>query len=181
MSNRGPRLVFLYGPPGVGKLTVAVAIADRSDFRVLHNHVTLDAVAQVLTFGTPAFWNVVGRLRVDLLESAAREGIDVVYTYVFAPGDEPHVERAAQAYERVGGAVTFVQLLASSDELLRRVVEPGRRQHGKITDAETLEEVLSEHDVFATIPDRETLTIDVGAVSGDEAAERILAALESGR
>ena len=173
-----PRLVFLYGPPAVGKLSVAKAIAERADFRVLHNHVTLDAVGQVLPFGTPAFFDVVDRMRVELLESAAREGVDVVYTFVFAPGDESHVDRAVAAYERFGGSVTLVQLVASPDELRRRVTEPGRKAHGKISDVETLAKVLSEHDVFAAIPARASLRIDLGASTVDEAAEEILKALE---
>ena len=51
-----PRLVFLYGPPAVGKLTVARAIADRLPFKILHNHVTIDAVKEVLPFGSDPFW-----------------------------------------------------------------------------------------------------------------------------
>src|SRR3954453_17289400 len=144
MVDVKPRLVFLYGPPAVGKLTVARAVAERSSFRLLHNHVTIDVVAKVLPFGTPTFWGAVGRLRQDLLECAAREEIDLVYTYVFAPGDEPQVDWAADAYEAVGGSVSFVQLVASPDDLLRRVVEDGRRSHGKIADVETLRELLRE-------------------------------------
>jgi replication-associated recombination protein RarA len=48
-------LIFLYGPPAVGKLTFATALAERLGFRILHNHVTLDAVAAVREFGTDEF------------------------------------------------------------------------------------------------------------------------------
>src|SRR5665213_2589505 len=154
----GPQLVFLYGPPAVGKLTVAQELAERRSFRVLHNHVTIDAVATVLPFGTPAFWTAVGRLRRDLVESAAREGIDLVYTYVYGPGDEPHVDAISTPYEEASGSVTFVRLLASRDELLRRVQNESRAVHGKIVDVETLQGLLSKHDLFAPIPGRESLT-----------------------
>jgi hypothetical protein len=120
------------------------------------------------------FWAAVGRLRRDLIESAAREGIDLVYTYVFAPGDEPHVEHVAEAFESVGGSVIFVQLVAPRDELLRRVTDEGRELHGKITDAATLEGVLREHDVYAAVPGRASLPIDLGLTSPGEAAERII-------
>jgi hypothetical protein len=59
-SHGVPQLVFLYGPPAVGKLTVAQELAARRPFRVLHNHLTIDPVATVLPFGTDAFWAVVG-------------------------------------------------------------------------------------------------------------------------
>ena len=174
-SARGkPHLVFLYGPPAVGKLTVAKALVERRAYRVLHNHVTIDAVAAVLPFGTDAFWAAVGRLRRDLIESAAREGIDLVYTYVFAPGDESHVDHVVETFEGVGGSVMFVRLTAPPEELLRRVVEESRGAHGKITDAATLEPILAEYDVHATIPGRDSLTIDLSAVSAGEAADRII-------
>ena len=179
MTAASPRLIFLYGPPAVGKLTVAKAISQRSEFRVLHNHLTIDPVAEVLVFGTPLFWETVGRFRADLLEAAAREGVDVVYTYVFAPGDEPHVDRAVGAYERAGGSVTFVQLVAPRDELMRRVEGADRRQHGKIKDAESLAGVLEKYDVFTTIPGRDSLVIDLVATSADEAAEQILSVAAS--
>ena len=171
--------MFLYGPPAVGKLTVAKALAERTGFRVLHNHVTLDAVAAVLPYGTEAFFAAVDRLREDLLESAAREGIDLIYTFVFAPVDEPHVERAASAYERVGGSVLFVQLVASPEELRRRVGNDDRREHQKIVEVEPLDLVLREYDLYATIPGRDSLTIDLGVTPAAEAADLIMAALRS--
>jgi shikimate kinase len=177
--DKTPRLVFLYGPPAVGKLTVARAVAARNGFRVLHNHITIDPVAEVLEFGTPVFFDVVGRFRRDLVEAAAREGVDLVYTFVFAAGDEPYVDQIVDAFEAAGGSVTFVQLTAPRDELLRRVVEPGRRTHGKISDVETLQKLLSEHDVFAAVPGRESVTIDVGSLSADQAAQQIVDLLES--
>jgi hypothetical protein len=160
-----PRLVFLYGPPAVGKLTVAKALAERTGFRVLHNHVTMDAVLAVLPFGTDAFFAAVDRLREDLLQSAAGEGIDLIYTFVFAPGDEAHVERAAGAYERAGGSVLFVRLVAPPAELRRRVGNADRREHQKIVDVETLNHLLGEYDVYASVPCRESLTVDVAATS----------------
>lgn len=174
MSEGSPRLVFLYGPPAVGKLTIAKKVAARCGFRVLHNHITLDAVAQVLPFGTPTFWETVARLRRDLVVAAAGEGVDLVYTFVFAPGDESHVDNVVAAYESAGGSVFFVRLVASHDELFRRVTLPDRALHGKITDAGELARLLDAHDVLAAIPGRQTLTIDTDALSAAEAAECII-------
>ena len=173
-----PLCVFLYGPPAVGKLTVAKALAARRDFRVLHNHVTLDAVAEVLPFGSEAFWAVVGRFRRDLVESAADARIDLVYTYVFAPGDESHVESVVESFESVGGSVAFFQLVAPVDELLRRVGAEERMHHGKISDAATLAEVLRQHDVYACVPGYDSVTIDVGVRSADQAADLIVQHVE---
>jgi hypothetical protein len=169
-----PRLVFLYGPPAVGKLTVARAIADRLPFKILHNHVTIDAVTEVLPFGSDAFWGVVGRFRRDLVAAAAKEDVDLIYTYVFAPGDEGHVADIVSSYEKAGGAVSFVQLLASREVLLQRVLEESRTQHGKIIDAETLDHLLDEYDDFTAVAAPDSLTIDLVATSARDAADQII-------
>jgi chloramphenicol 3-O-phosphotransferase len=178
-ANAGPRLVFLYGPPAVGKLTVARAIAERRDFRVLHNHVTFDPVAEVLPVGTPAFWAALDKVRVDLVTAAANEGIDLVYTFVFAPGEERHADEVARAYESIGGVVLFVQLLAPAEELHRRVSSESRRAHAKIMDAASLDRILLDHDVFAAIPGRDGMTVDVSTMSAEDAATQIMERLDA--
>ena len=175
-----PRLVFLYGPPAVGKLTVARAIASRLPFKILHNHVTIDAVTEVLPFGTDAFWCVVGRFRRDLVTAAAEENIDLIYTYVFAPGDEQHVADIVSPYEKAGGAVSFVQLLAPREVLLQRVLAESRKEHGKPTDSETLEHMLDEYDNFTAIAAPDSLTIDLAATSPRDAADRIIDHITNG-
>lgn len=170
----GPRLVFLYGPPAVGKLTVARAVADRLPFKILHSHVTIDAVTEVLPFGSDMFWGVVRRFRRDLVRAAAEEGINLIYTYVFAPGDAPHVSDVASAFEQAGGEVWFVQLLAPREVLLQRVRSDSRKQHGKIIDPEALGRVLDEYDCFTPVPHRDSLTIDLAATSARDAADLIV-------
>jgi hypothetical protein len=174
-----PRLIFLYGPPAVGKLTVARAIAERRDFRVLHNHTTFDPVAEVLPIGTSTFWAALDNVRLDLVTAAAQEGIDLVYTFVFAPGDEPHVDEVANAYESVGGSVVFVQLLAPVEELRLRVSSESRRAHTKIMDAAVLDQVLGDHDVFAAIPGKDSLTLDLSAMSAEDAAMQIIERMDA--
>ncbi len=175
-----PRLVFLYGPPAVGKLTVARAIAERLPFKILHNHVTIDAVTEVLPFGSESFWRVVGRFRRDLVTAAAEEHIDLIYTYVFAPGDEQHVAEIVSPYQEAGGAVSFVQLLAPRQVLLQRVLGESRKEHGKPTDVETLERMLDEYDNFTAIAAPDSLTVDLAATSAREAADRIIEHITTG-
>jgi replication-associated recombination protein RarA len=45
-------LIFLYGPPGVGKLTVAQELAGMTGYKLFHNHLTVDLVYAVFDFGT---------------------------------------------------------------------------------------------------------------------------------
>ena len=169
-----PRFVFLYGPPAVGKLTVAQAIALREPFKIVHNHLTIDPVAEVLAYGTETFWRVVGNFRRSLVTAAADEGIDLIYTYVFAPGDEQHVADIILPYQQAGGRVLYVRLFAPRAVLLQRVVEQSRRQHRKIADTATLERLLDQYEDFTAVADPESVTIDLATTSAEDAAAQIL-------
>lgn len=94
-------LVFLYGPPAFGKLTVATALARLTGYRVFHNHVTIDMVRSVFDFGEGPFWSLVDRYRVELIEAAAQANIPgVILTFVYAQGtDDAFVRRIVEAVQ----------------------------------------------------------------------------------
>jgi cytidylate kinase len=163
-------MIFLYGPPAVGKLTVANLVSERTGFRVLHNHLTIDAITPVFAFGTPHYTRLVALFRRELIAAAAEAGVDLVVTFVYAPEDEAHVAELVAPY---GDRVTFVQLLAPRDELRRRVLAASRRAHGKIRDVELLDEILDRYDCYQPIRGRETVTLDTTEVTAEEAAVRI--------
>ncbi len=52
MNDSGALLV-IFGPPAVGKMTIAQEIAARSSFRVFHNHAMLEPLLEVFDYGTP--------------------------------------------------------------------------------------------------------------------------------
>ena len=128
----------------------------------------------MLPLGGEAFWRVVGRFRRDIVAAAAEEQIDLIYTYVFAAGDEQNVADLVRPYEDAGGRVWFIQLLAPREVLLQRVRSESRKQHGKLVDRETLERLLDEHEDFTAIAARDSLTIDLAVASANDAANRII-------
>jgi hypothetical protein len=172
---RGGTLVFVYGPPASGKLTVAQEIATRTGFRLLHNHATIDAVSPLFEWGTPQFFKLVGRFRLALVGAAAEEGLDVVLTFAYAPPhDDEAVAEYVDLYERQGGRVLFVQLEAPDEELLRRVGSPSRGEHGKLTDADALRDVINRYDFRTPVPFEPNLTVDTTLVDPSEAAAQIV-------
>jgi Helix-hairpin-helix containing domain len=78
------RLVFLYGPHVVSKLSVARELAARTGFKLLHNHLTIDLVASVFPFGSAQYKRLITRFRRDLIAESAREGVDLIFTFVYS-------------------------------------------------------------------------------------------------
>jgi hypothetical protein len=170
---RRPRQLLIYGPPAVGKLAVADTLAARHGFRVLDNHASLDPALRLFDFGTSELAALVERLRVDLLAAAARAGLDVVSTLVFAhPVDREHVSRLVEATESNGGTVDFVQLRATTAQLEQRVLDPSRRSTRKISDLATLGRALQHYDLTTPIHASD-LCIDNSNLPPADAAEQI--------
>jgi tRNA uridine 5-carbamoylmethylation protein Kti12 len=53
------KLIFIYGPPAVGKLTVASELAKLTGFKLFDNHVSIDFVKSVFDYGTRRYWKLI--------------------------------------------------------------------------------------------------------------------------
>jgi hypothetical protein len=172
-------LVYLYGPPAVGKLTIARLVAEATGFQLFHNHLTVDAVTSVFEFGSRPFVDVLHRMRFDVFETASREGIDVVFTNssmsYSVPRTDAFLAFARSAAEHVadaGGTTMFVRLTAPVDVLCDRVDGDDRRAFGKLVDADRLRARLERYP--EPVVNDDDLVIDTSTMSADDAARLIV-------
>ena len=172
-------LVYLYGPPAVGKLTIARRVAETTGFRLFHNHLTVDAVTSVFEFGSPQFVDVLHRLRFDVFETAARTGIGVVFTNSSMSYNVPRIDaflafarRAAEVVSAAGGTTVFVRLTAPVDVLCDRVDNDDRRAFRKLIDADRLRARLEAY--AEPVVNDDDLVIDTSTMTANEAARLIV-------
>ena len=168
-------LVFIYGPPGVGKLSVARELARLTGYKLFDNHVSIRCADSVFEFGTKPFFRIVGTVRDVVFEEAAANGVSLVFTYVYShPQDMPHVERMCGFFESHGGRALLVRLFCERGELERRLPRPGRAEAGQLASLETLRELYRTHDFFSPVPGRESLEVDNTALAPEEVAALIV-------
>lgn len=168
-------LVFIYGPPGVGKLSVAREVARVTAYKLFDNHVSIACAESVFDFGTKPFGKVVDTIRMTVFEEAARADISLVFTFVYAnPEDTPFVGRVFELVESHGGRVLLVRLFCERAELERRLPHPERARVGKLASLDTLREVTSRYDIFSPVPERVSLEIDNTDLAPDEVARLII-------
>jgi hypothetical protein len=175
-----PILVYLYGPPAVGKLTIAERLNGLTGWPLFHNHLSVNAVRPIFAFGSKPFNDVVHRLRLDVFRTAMEEQMSLIFTNNSAWGAPDgrarfvgFAEAARRAAETGGGRARFVQLTAPAEVLEARLANSSRRQLDKLVDLGRFRELLADLDDSPLHDD--DLTIDTGRQTADEAAAAIVA------
>jgi predicted kinase len=172
-------LLVLYGPPAAGKLTVARHLAEKTGFKLFHNHVSIDVAETFFERGTRGFNAVTHGIRKLIFEEAAKANLNLIFTVVYAyPIDNEDMGWMTRTIETWGGEVIFVQLTASKETLLKRVDTPSRKHYGKIADKDLLETILSQYDVLTPYPEREGLSFDTSTKEAKAIAQEIVVRLE---
>ena len=163
-QHRAVKLVFLYGPPATGKLTVARELSRLTGFRLFHNHLTVDLAAALFSHGSPEYMAYVRQLRCEAFEQAAAADVSLVFTFWYSRVSEASVALYHSAVEAHGGEVLFVRLYCRPEVLEARVVNASRR-NWKIDSVPDLRRALEAYpDSSAVIPGTrlETDTSDLG-------------------
>ncbi|MEO8637493.1 MAG: shikimate kinase [Candidatus Taylorbacteria bacterium] len=109
------KLLILFGPPAVGKTTVGKIIEEKSDFKLFHNHMIMDGVMQLFGVGTPIEDKLSREFRTRIIEEAAENGFNLIFTYVWNFDKEKgkiNIDRYKSIYESRGGSVIFAELSA---------------------------------------------------------------------
>lgn len=169
------KLILIYGSPAVGKLTVAQEIGKLTDYKVFHNHLTIDAVAPVFEFGSNSFWKLVHRFRIDTIAEAARENVDLIYTFCYAKDlDDAHVFEVEKAVAENGGEICFVLLTADKSAIEKRIDSESRLKYKKAGSVELLHGFWEKFELFSPVNGRESLIVDNTNLSAEEAAKQIV-------
>jgi len=117
-------LIFIVGPPAVGKMAVGHELAQRTGLKLFHNHHTIDLALRFFPFGTPPFQRLVGEFRRRIFEEVAASDLPgLIFTYVWAfdhQSDDDTVAEYASIFAARGGRVFYVELECDLRERLRR-------------------------------------------------------------
>ena len=116
-------LVVVFGPPAVGKMTVGRAVCAASDFRLFHNHHTIEPLHEVFGQQSPAFRTLNAEFRRRVIEEAAANDVRLVFTTVWnlaGEGDADYFRGLVAPYVDRGLPVRFVELYADLDTRLAR-------------------------------------------------------------
>jgi len=173
------KLIFIYGLPAVGKLTVARELAAGTGFKLFHNHLVVDLLLAVFDFGAPEFVELREKIWHSVFAHAARSGLPGLI-FTFSPEATVRsnfVPDLLEMLAREGTDVDLVELTCPLPELRRRLDSASRQQHKKLTSV-ALFEALHAGGAFDPFPmPKPRISFDTSLRPASETARKIAIAL----
>jgi AAA domain len=118
------KLIVIFGPSAVGKMTVGHELGKLTGFKLFHNHVTLDLVSQYFDWCDQKFKRLVAEFRTRIMEEVATSNLrGLIFTYVWALNmaeDKIEIDKYASIFEKSGGEVYFVELFSDQKNRIER-------------------------------------------------------------
>ena len=167
-ADQKPNVVILYGPMGVGKLTVAKALSKITGFKVTHNHLINDLVWSVFERRTLEAEKMSEKIRYDFYQTAIKHGKSIIITHAFSHNwvsqtglsDPDYLKTLGKKLEKSGAKVLFVHLQADTKELMVRVKQESRKEFGKLTKPSILKELSKTRDWETTLELKNNIVIN---------------------
>lgn len=100
-------------------MTIGRSVTKNSSLRLFHNHMTIEHLLETFGHGTPAFNTLNTEFRRRVLEEAAKHGVDLVFSVVWAL-DCPDDLADMTSYTGIFVSVAFVELRADLNIRLAR-------------------------------------------------------------
>ena len=124
------KLVIIFGPQAVGKMTVGQELAKITDLKLFHNHMTIDLVSNFFSYGSSEGKRLVKLFRQEIFEAVAKSDLyGLIFTFVWAfdmQSDWDYILNLCNIFESQGAETYFVELETDIDTRLMRNITPNR-------------------------------------------------------
>lgn len=168
------KLIFLYGPPGVGKLTIAKELAAMTGLPLADNESLVAPIANIFGWEHPERKRLGDEFRLELFRTAAAAGKSFITTFGGGGAKyDPFIHDAMKAVRDAGGEVLFVRCTAPIAVIASRV---GDRVGTKGIDSpERFAELLARTpDIMERARVATHLELDTSVLTPSESAVRVV-------
>jgi len=174
------KLIFIYGLPASGKLTVAQELGAITGYKLFHNHLVVDLLLSVFEFGSPAFVALREEFWLSIFDQACRSQLPgLIFTFAPEATVRPEfITKTISTVTAAGSEVDFIELTCPLEELKRRMGSLSRLQYKKLTSVPLFEQLHDEGSFDASYMPTPRLSIDTCANQPARAALQIARALD---
>jgi len=110
------KLVIIFGPLAVGKMTVGTELAKITGMKLFHNHMSIEMLLPIFDYGSEKFNLLNSEFRRRIFEEFASGNLPgLIFTYVWALDieyDKIYIDKLTQIFYNVNAEVFYVELFA---------------------------------------------------------------------
>lgn len=121
--------VILTGPQAVGKMAVGLALQDKANYRLFHNHMSIEFVKELYGGLNREQWDLVEKMRSTVFDHVSQLDINFTFTFMWGynlESDHQYIASLIELFEAKEWQVFIVELEASVHVRLERNVTPLR-------------------------------------------------------
>jgi hypothetical protein len=115
---------MIFGPPAVGKMAVGMKLAEKLNFKLFHNHMTIEPLIRIFDYGTSEFSKLDKEFRFKIFEEFSKSNLKgLIFTFVWAldiEDDKNYVEEIAKIFTSRNRKVCFIELESDLNTRLQR-------------------------------------------------------------
>ena len=127
------KLIIIFGPHAVGKMTVGHELEKITGLKIFHNHMTIDLVSPFFSYKTDAGKRLVKLFRQEIFKEVTKSNLEgIIFTFIWAfdqKADWDYVDEISDIFKSKGEEVYLVELEADLDERIDRNKSPHRLIH----------------------------------------------------
>ncbi|KKQ55789.1 MAG: hypothetical protein US74_C0023G0015 [Parcubacteria group bacterium GW2011_GWA2_38_13] len=176
------KILVIYGPPAVGKYTVAKEVARLTGYKLFHNHLTADLASLFFRYGTRQYSDLVQSFRLHLIKSVIKEKSLKGIMLTFAYGLETHggktdnqfIKKITTIVQGKKEKIFFVKLTCNLNELRKRLKNPSRKKYNKLHQVKIFNHIEKNYNIDSIIPFVSSFIIDNTRLSPSATAKLII-------
>lgn len=130
MEKDDKQLVIITGPQAVGKMAVGMALEERTELKLFHNHMTIEMIIRMFPYASDEAQYLISHFREEIFRTMAKsKQKGLIFTYVWAfddPNDYKNVSKYAEIFENESATIYIVELEADLDTRIERNATPLR-------------------------------------------------------
>lgn len=126
-------LILIFGPSAVGKMSVGRELCKKLDYKLFHNHMTIEPLLQIFDFNSASFQKLNSKFRRGIFEEVAKSSLPgFIITFAWALDrieDKKEADSYTKIFKDAGHDVYYLELTADQKTRLARNESAQRLEH----------------------------------------------------
>lgn len=157
------RLVVIFGPHAVGKMTVGQELAKITDLKLFHNHMTIDIVSDLFANIPNERGRLIELFRYEIFDAYSKsDEYGMIFTYMWAldsQDDWDYINNVESLFKSRGSEVYYIELEADYDIRIER-----NKTENRLLNKPTKRNIEKSEQLFRNLEDKYRLNSHDGEI-----------------